>query len=108
MNDAQRVRVVCCAISQTHQSQCLVQDERFRLVDCDVFSANKPPTMALSTLVVIEMLNALNRSARRRGLATTHPPATAARDDVTRAPALRKTQKKTLKVANFCISNKNV
>ena len=46
---------------QTHQSQCLVQDERFRAVDCDIFANNKPPTMALSTLVVIEMLNALNR-----------------------------------------------
>jgi len=46
---------------QTHQSQCLVQDERFRSVDCDIFAHNKPPTMALSTLVVIEMLNALNR-----------------------------------------------
>ena len=46
---------------QTHQSQCLVQDERFRGVDCDIFAHNKPPTMALSTLVVIEMLNALNR-----------------------------------------------
>ena len=48
-------------ITQTHQSQCLVQDERFRGVDCDIFTASKPPTMALSTLVVIEMLNALNR-----------------------------------------------
>jgi len=50
-----------CFLDQTHQSQCLVQDERFRLVDCDIFAHNKPPTMALSTLVVIEMLNALNR-----------------------------------------------
>jgi Ca2+ transporting ATPase len=38
-----------------------VQDERFKGVDCDVFADFHPPSMALSTLVVIEMLNALNR-----------------------------------------------
>ena len=53
--------VLISVFAQTHQSQCLVQDERFRAVDCEIFAHNKPPTMALSTLVVIEMLNALNR-----------------------------------------------
>jgi Ca2+ transporting ATPase len=33
----------------------------FAGIDCEVFSHPKPMTMALSVLVVIEMLNALNR-----------------------------------------------
>ena len=48
---------------QTHQSQCLVQDERFKGLECEVFQHPKPSSMALSTLVVIEMLNAMNRLA---------------------------------------------
>ena len=46
---------------QTHQSQCLVQDERFKGIDCDIFEDPHPPSMALSTLVIIEMTNAVNR-----------------------------------------------
>lgn len=46
---------------QTHQAQCLAQDEMFAGVDCAIFGAPEPMTMALSVLVVIEMLNALNR-----------------------------------------------
>lgn len=49
------------SLPQTHQAQCLAQDEMFAGVDCDVFSHPKPMTMALSVLVLIEMLNALNR-----------------------------------------------
>ena len=41
--------------------QCLVQDERFKGVDCEIFENPKPKTMALSVLVVIEICNALNR-----------------------------------------------
>ena len=41
--------------------QCLVQDERFKGVECDIFEHPKPKTMALSVLVVIEICNALNR-----------------------------------------------
>jgi len=41
--------------------QCLVQDERFKGVDCDVFDEPHAKTMALSVLVVIEICNALNR-----------------------------------------------
>lgn len=46
---------------QTHQSQCLVQDDIFRGVDCNIFENQKPSSLALSTLVIIEMLNACNR-----------------------------------------------
>jgi P-type Ca2+ transporter type 2A len=41
--------------------QCLVQDERFKGIDCEVFEDPHPKTMALSVLVVIEICNALNR-----------------------------------------------
>ena len=41
--------------------QCLVQDERFKGIDCEVFDDPKPKSMALSVLVVIEIFNALNR-----------------------------------------------
>jgi len=57
----------------THQSQCLVQDERFRGVDCEIFAHEKPPTMALSTLVVIEMLNALNSISENQSLLVMPP-----------------------------------
>lgn len=49
------------SVPQTHQAQCLAQDEMFAGIDCSVFSHPKPMTMALSVLVVIEMLNSLNR-----------------------------------------------
>ncbi|XP_025091372.1 calcium-transporting ATPase sarcoplasmic/endoplasmic reticulum type-like isoform X2 [Pomacea canaliculata] len=57
----------------THQAQCLAQDEMFAGIDCDVFSHPKPMTMALSVLVVIEMLNALNSLSENQSL-TVMPP----------------------------------
>jgi Ca2+ transporting ATPase len=57
----------------THQSQCLVQDERFKGIDCDIFESPKPPSMALSTLVIIEMLNAMNSISENQSL-TLMPP----------------------------------
>jgi len=57
----------------THQSQCLVQDEHFKGVDCDIFESPKPPSMALSTLVVIEMLNALNSLSENQSLTVMKP-----------------------------------
>ena len=54
-------RSLTLPFNQTHQSQCLVQDERFKDIDCSIFTSPKPMTMALSTLVIIEMLNSLNR-----------------------------------------------
>lgn len=47
--------------TQTHQSQCLAQESRFEGIDCAIFTHPKPMTMALSVLVLIEMLNAMNR-----------------------------------------------
>ena len=41
--------------------QCPAEPTRFKDIDCDIFDAPAAKTMALSVLVVIEMLNALNR-----------------------------------------------
>ncbi|KAK0060576.1 sarcoplasmic/endoplasmic reticulum calcium ATPase 1 [Biomphalaria pfeifferi] len=40
----------------------------FAGIDCDVFSHPKPMTMALSVLVLIEMLNALNSLSENQSL----------------------------------------
>lgn len=42
--------------------QCHEENEDFTDVECEVFEAAPPMTMALSVLVTIEMCNALNRS----------------------------------------------
>merc|ERR1712033_147310 len=57
----------------THQSQCLVQDEHFKGLDCDIFNHPKPMTMALSVLVTIEMLNTINSISENQSL-TLMPP----------------------------------
>ncbi|KAK3785347.1 hypothetical protein RRG08_045572 [Elysia crispata] len=59
--------------AQTHQSQCLEQDEMFAGIHCDIFNHPKPMTMALSVLVVIEMLNALNSLSENQSLAVMPP-----------------------------------
>lgn len=41
--------------------QCHDENEDFTNIDCDIFEACPPMTMALSVLVTIEMCNALNR-----------------------------------------------
>ena len=46
----------------SHHLQCITDSENFRGVDCNIFHDPHPMTMALSVLVTIEMLNALNRS----------------------------------------------
>ena len=46
---------------QTHHSQCLAQQGEFHEFDCSIFESEKPTTLALSVLVLIEMCNALNR-----------------------------------------------
>lgn len=45
----------------SNHMKCLGGGEDFKGVDCKVFSAPQPMTMALSVLVTIEMLNAMNR-----------------------------------------------
>lgn len=43
--------------------KCTEHNADFEGVDCEVFEAPEPMTMALSVLVTIEMCNALNRWA---------------------------------------------
>jgi Ca2+ transporting ATPase len=45
----------------SHHLQCLGGGEDFKGVDCKIFNDPHPMTMALSVLVTIEMLNAMNR-----------------------------------------------
>nr|AAW25510.1 SJCHGC06851 protein [Schistosoma japonicum] len=56
-----------------HQSQCLAQESRFEGVDCSIFSHPKPMTMALSVLVLIEMLNAMNSLSENQSLIAMPP-----------------------------------
>ena len=48
-------------IFQTHHFQCAGGGAEWADIDCDVFDDPHPMTMALSVLVTIEMLNAMNR-----------------------------------------------
>lgn len=45
----------------THWMRCEIEPENFADLDCAVFEDNHPNAMALSVLVTIEMLNAVNR-----------------------------------------------
>lgn len=45
----------------THHLSCIGGEEEFRGLDCKIFHDPHPMTMALSVLVTIEMLNAMNR-----------------------------------------------
>ena len=45
----------------THHHQCTTDPSNFVGVNCQIFKDLHPMTMALSVLVTIEMLNALNR-----------------------------------------------
>lgn len=47
---------------QTHFSKCSADNPDYKGINCDVFESLHPMTIALSVLVTIEMLNALNRS----------------------------------------------
>jgi len=52
---------VLLLILQTHHLACIGEGDEFKGVDCRVFNDPHPMTMALSVLVTIEMLNAMNR-----------------------------------------------
>jgi len=52
----------------THHLQCISNSEDFAGVDCSVFHDPHPMTMALSVLVTIEMLNALNSLSENQSL----------------------------------------
>ncbi|XP_059169891.1 sarcoplasmic/endoplasmic reticulum calcium ATPase 1-like isoform X1 [Physella acuta] len=52
----------------THHMQCPAEPRMFKGVDCSIFQAPEPMTMALSVLVTIEMLNALNSLSENQSL----------------------------------------
>ncbi|XP_064620385.1 calcium-transporting ATPase sarcoplasmic/endoplasmic reticulum type-like isoform X3 [Lineus longissimus] len=52
----------------THHMQCLAEPTRFTGVQCKIFGDPKPMTMALSVLVTIEMLNAMNSLSENQSL----------------------------------------
>jgi len=52
---------------------CIVEPENFEGIDCDIFSHPASMTMALSVLVTIEMLNALNSLSENQSLLVMPP-----------------------------------
>ncbi|KAG5672973.1 hypothetical protein PVAND_003058 [Polypedilum vanderplanki] len=57
----------------SHHLQCLSGGEDFKGVDCKVFADPHPMTMALSVLVTIEMLNAMNSLSENQSLVAMPP-----------------------------------
>ncbi|XP_022076294.1 ATPase sarcoplasmic/endoplasmic reticulum Ca2+ transporting 1, like isoform X2 [Acanthochromis polyacanthus] len=52
----------------SHFMQCHEENEDFTGIDCEIFEAAPPMTMALSVLVTIEMCNALNSLSENQSL----------------------------------------
>lgn len=57
----------------THHMQCSTNPESFSGMTCDIFKDLHPMTMALSVLVTIEMLNALNSVSENQSLLVMPP-----------------------------------
>uniref|UniRef100_A0A8C9W097 Calcium-transporting ATPase n=1 Tax=Scleropages formosus TaxID=113540 RepID=A0A8C9W097_SCLFO len=57
----------------SHFMQCTPENEIFHGIDCEVFEAAEPMTMALSVLVTIEMCNALNSLSENQSLVRMPP-----------------------------------
>ncbi|XP_069992062.1 calcium-transporting ATPase sarcoplasmic/endoplasmic reticulum type isoform X2 [Penaeus vannamei] len=57
----------------SHHLSCLGDDKNFEGLDCNIFSHPAPMTMALSVLVTIEMLNALNSLSENQSLIVMPP-----------------------------------
>merc|ERR1712106_1053574 len=57
----------------TNHMQCTTQPEAFAGMDCSIFQDPHPMTLALSVLVVIEMLNALNSVSENQSLLVMPP-----------------------------------
>lgn len=57
----------------THHLQCLNNADDFKGIDCKIFTDPHPMTMALSVLVTIEMLNAMNSLSENQSLVTMPP-----------------------------------
>ncbi|XP_076253321.1 ATPase sarcoplasmic/endoplasmic reticulum Ca2+ transporting SERCA isoform X1 [Rhynchophorus ferrugineus] len=57
----------------THHLQCAAGSTEFKGIDCKVFTDPHPMTMALSVLVTIEMLNAMNSLSENQSLVVMPP-----------------------------------
>jgi Ca2+ transporting ATPase len=57
----------------SHWMRCEIEPENFGDIDCDVFSDNHPNAIALSVLVTIEMLNAMNSLSENQSLLVMPP-----------------------------------
>jgi Ca2+ transporting ATPase len=57
----------------SHHLSCYSEPENFKGLECSVFNDPQPMTMALSVLVTIEMLNALNSLSENQSLAVMPP-----------------------------------
>jgi Ca2+ transporting ATPase len=57
----------------THHLQCAADNDVFKGVDCHIFHDPHPMTMALSVLVSIEMLNAMNSLSENQSLIVMPP-----------------------------------
>uniref|UniRef100_A0A5K3FGT0 Calcium-transporting ATPase n=1 Tax=Mesocestoides corti TaxID=53468 RepID=A0A5K3FGT0_MESCO len=57
----------------THHMQCLAEHDNFHGIDCRIFENPKPMTMALSVLVLVEMLNAMNSLSENQSLLVMPP-----------------------------------
>ncbi|KAL3306876.1 hypothetical protein Ciccas_014628, partial [Cichlidogyrus casuarinus] len=57
----------------THHLQCSANKVAFKGINCSVFTDPTPMTMALSVLVLIEMLNALNSLSENQSLLAMPP-----------------------------------
>uniref|UniRef100_A0A087XMN7 Calcium-transporting ATPase n=1 Tax=Poecilia formosa TaxID=48698 RepID=A0A087XMN7_POEFO len=57
----------------SHFMQCHDENEDFAGLDCEIFEATPPMTMALSVLVTIEMCNALNSLSENQSLVRMPP-----------------------------------
>jgi len=63
----------CRYALQTHHLQCTAGSSMFSGVDCTIFTNAHPMTMALSVLVLIEMLNAMNSLSENQSLVAMPP-----------------------------------
>ncbi|KAG8230251.1 hypothetical protein J437_LFUL009789 [Ladona fulva] len=57
----------------THHLSCIGGGEEFKGIDCTIFNDPHPMTMALSVLVTIEMLNAMNSLSENQSLIAMPP-----------------------------------
>merc|ERR1719244_1169569 len=57
----------------SHHMECYPNPENFKGISCEIFRAPEPMTMALSVLVTIEMLNALNSLSENQSLVVMPP-----------------------------------